>query len=104
MPLFSFYSTQIVQNAEQKFNELKYYWEAWHDRVGPQVLKLYPDFIALSNKAAKKRGRRDTGEVWRTRYGPDTRKFVEKLWSEIQPLYLLLHGYVRYRKVFRLTG
>ena len=97
--------TSTTKNAIPNFNELKYYWEAWHDRIGPSILKLYPEFAALSNKAAKKQGKRDTGQIWRDRYGPNTRKVVDKIWSKIKPFYHLLHGYVRYRlNRFRLIS
>ena len=58
----------------------------------------YARFVELSNKGAKELGFADTGAMWRSRYDmpPDAfAKEVDRLWEQLQPLYLSLHAYVR---------
>jgi peptidyl-dipeptidase A len=74
-------------------------WEGWH-RVGRSMRKDYTRYVQLANRGARELGFRDLGALWRSRYelSPDAfAQEVERLWKEVEPLYRLLHAYVRVR-------
>ena len=55
-------------------------------------------FVELSNKGARELGFADTGVLWRSNYDMPPDAFaaeVDRLWAQVQPLYLSLHTYVR---------
>ena len=57
-----------------------------------------PEVSELSNEGAKEVGFADTGAMWRSRYdmAPDAfAKELDRLWGQLQPLYLSLHAHVR---------
>ena len=58
----------------------------------------YTRFVELSNKGARELGFADTGVLWRSNYDMPPDAFaaeVDRLWTQVQPLYLALHTYVR---------
>ncbi len=60
--------------------------------------KDYTRFVELANKGAKELGFADTGAMWRLKYdmpADDFTKEVDRLWEQVQPLYVSLHAYVR---------
>jgi peptidyl-dipeptidase A len=74
-------------------------WQGWH-RVGAPMRDRYARFVELSNKGARELGFADAGAMWRSNYDmpPDAfAKEVDRLWEQVKPLYLSLHGYVRAR-------
>ena len=79
--------------------ELQRVWEGWHT-ISPPMRKSYTRFVELSNKGAQVVGFNDTGAMWRNKYDmpPDAfAKELDRLWGQLQPLYLSLHTYVRAR-------
>ena len=77
--------------------ELLDVWQGWH-RVGAPMRDRYARFAELSNKGARELGFADAGAMWRSGYDmpPDAfAKEVERIWQQVQPLYLSLHAYVR---------
>ena len=77
--------------------KLREVWEGWHS-IGPGMKKDYARFVELSNEGAKEVGFADTGAMWRSRYdmAPDAfAKELDRLWGQLQPLYLSLHAHVR---------
>src|SRR5919108_660668 len=77
--------------------ELRAAWEGWHT-ISPPMRKDYARFVELSNKGAKELGFADTGAMWRAKYDmppDDFAKEVDRLWTQVRPLYLKLHAYVR---------
>ena len=77
--------------------ELLDVWQGWH-RVGAPMRERYTRFVELSNKGARELGFDDTGVLWRSNYDMPPDKFaaeVDRLWGQVQPLYLALHTYVR---------
>jgi peptidyl-dipeptidase A len=77
--------------------KLREVWEGWHS-IGPGMKQDYARFVELSNEGAKEVGFADTGAMWRSRYdmAPDAfAKELDRLWSQLQPLYLSLHAHVR---------
>ena len=77
--------------------KLREVWEGWHS-IGSGIKKDYARFAELSNEGAKEVGFADTGAMWRSRYdmAPDAfAKEMDRLWGQLQPLYLSLHAHVR---------
>jgi peptidyl-dipeptidase A len=77
--------------------ELAEVWAGWH-RVGAPMRDRYARFVELSNKGARELGFADTGVLWRSNYDMPPDEFsaeVDRLWKQVQPLYVALHTYVR---------
>jgi peptidyl-dipeptidase A len=77
--------------------ELLDVWQGWH-RVGAPMRDRYARFAELSNKGARELGFADAGAMWRSGYDMSSDAFakeVERIWQQVQPLYLSLHAYVR---------
>jgi peptidyl-dipeptidase A len=58
----------------------------------------YSRFVQLSNAGAKELGFKDTGAMWRSNYDMTPEQFsaeMERLWRQVEPLYVSLHTYVR---------
>jgi len=74
-------------------------WQGWH-RVGAPMKDRYARFVELSNKGAKELGFADAGAMWRSNYDMPADSFaleVERLWKQVEPLYVSLHAYTRTR-------
>ncbi len=77
--------------------ELLDVWQGWH-RVGAPMRSRYQRFVELSNKGARELGFDNTGMLWRSFYDMPPDDFaaeVDRLWTQVQPLYVALHAYVR---------
>jgi peptidyl-dipeptidase A len=77
--------------------ELADVWQGWH-AVGAPMRDRYTRFVALSNKGARELGFADTGVLWRSNYDMAADAFaaeVDRLWTQVRPLYVSLHTYVR---------
>jgi peptidyl-dipeptidase A len=58
----------------------------------------YQRFVELSNEGAREIGYADVGELWRSNYDMSADEFeaeVERLWTQVEPLYQQLHCHVR---------
>ena len=78
-------------------DELLAIWSGWRE-VSPEMRPLYERFVELSNAGAQELGFTDTGEMWRSAYdmpADDFTQELERLWSQVRPLYESLHCYVR---------
>jgi len=85
--------------------ELAALWAGWH-KVGAPMRDRYAELVKLSNEGAREIGFTDTGELWRAGYDMPAGAFsadVERLWKQVEPLYLELHTYVR-RKLIEKYG
>jgi peptidyl-dipeptidase A len=81
--------------------ELLDVWNGWHT-ISPPMKKDFARFVELSNKGAKELGFADTGAMWRSKYdmpADDFTKELDRLWAQVEPLYKLLHAYVRSKLV-----
>ena len=81
------------RNADELRNE----WEGWHT-ISPPMKGDYARFAELSNKGAKELGFADTGAMWRSKYDMPADTFgkeLDRLWSQVRPLYVKLHAYTR---------
>jgi peptidyl-dipeptidase A len=88
--------TNIMRDSRDE-KKLRQVWEGWHT-ISPPMRKDYARFVELSNKGAKELGFADTGTMWRSKYDmppDDFAKEVDRLWTQVRPLYLKLHAYVR---------
>jgi peptidyl-dipeptidase A len=85
--------------------ELATLWAGWH-AIGAPMRKNYARLAELSNLGAREQGYSDTGSNWRSQYDMTPEEFsadIERLWTQLQPLYLELHTYVR-RKLIEKYG
>src|SRR5487761_10701 len=80
-------------------------WEGWH-RVGRTMRPNFSRYVELANQGSRELGFADTGAMWRSRYDMPPDAFaaeVERLWTEVRPLYRSLHAFVR-RRLRELYG
>ena len=78
-------------------DELKRAWIGWH-AVGGPMRQRYARMVELGDEGSKDLGYSDVGALWRANYDmpPDQfAKELDRLWGQLQPLYLSLHAYVR---------
>ena len=78
-------------------DELLAIWSGWRE-VSPEMKPLYERFVELSNAGAQELGFADTGDMWRSAYDmppDDFSQELERLWSQVRPLYESLHCHVR---------
>ena len=81
--------------------ELTDMWVGWH-KVGAPMKDRYSRFAELSNQGAREIGFADTGVLWRAGYDMTPEQFsaeLERLWTQVEPLYTELHAYVRRKLV-----
>jgi peptidyl-dipeptidase A len=74
-------------------------WRGWHATAAPMKEK-YARYVELANEGAKEIGFDDVGALWRAGYDMTPAEFeadIERLWSDVKPLYDELHCYVRAR-------
>ncbi|HEX7286243.1 MAG TPA: M2 family metallopeptidase [Candidatus Angelobacter sp.] len=78
-------------------DELLDAWVGWH-KISVPMRQKYARFVQLSNQGAKELGFKDTGAMWRANYDMTPEQFsaeMERLWRQVEPLYVSLHAYVR---------
>ena len=89
------------------YDELSYYWTAWRNETGPQMLPSYPEYVRLTNKAATNRAYSDRfedgSEMWLEPYAEEELNYtsvdfqneIKDIWGQLEDSYKLLHGFVR---------
>lgn len=78
--------------------ELCHYWTLFAENTGNKVRNHYKQYVDLENEVAQRNNFTDAAEYWLDAYDTkDFREQVAKLWTQIRPLYLQLHAYVRRR-------
>ena len=85
--------------------EIEAAWVGWH-KVGAPMRDRYARFAELSNQGARELGFADTGALWRSGYDMTPEQFsaeLERVWTEVAPLYKELHTYVR-KKLIQKYG
>ena len=88
-----------VLSKSRSPEELKEAWAAWH-AVGAPMKDKFARYVELGNKGAKEEGFDDLGALWRGGYDMPPADFeadIERLCSEVKPLYEQLHCFVRSR-------
>lgn len=79
-------------------NELLYAWKSWRDATGPKIRPLYAEYVALNNIGARENGYKDAGDYKRKLYEVDNLDTIaENFLKDMTPVYLEIHGYVRYK-------
>ena len=76
---------------------LREVWEGWHT-ISVPMRSDFERFVELANTGAAELGFADTGAMWLLKYDMPAEAFtaeVDRLWEQVQPLYLSLHAYVR---------
>ena len=79
--------------------ELLAAWKGWH-AIAPPMRKRYVRLVELANEGAKGIGFDDVGVMWRSGYDMPPEEFareLDRLWTQIRPLYVSLHAYVRWK-------
>jgi peptidyl-dipeptidase A len=74
-------------------------WEGWHE-ISPEMKADYVRMVEIGNAGAKELGFKDIADMWLANYdmpSADMEANVERLWTQVQPLYNDLHCYVRGR-------
>ena len=77
--------------------ELERAWLGWH-AVGAPMRQRYARMVELGDQGSRELGYVDVGALWRSNYDmpPDAfQKELDRLWTQLQPLYVSLHAYVR---------
>jgi peptidyl-dipeptidase A len=77
--------------------KLQQAWEGWHT-ISPPMAKDYARMVEIGNAGAKELGFSDIADMWLSNYdmpSKDMEATVERLWTQVQPLYNDLHCYTR---------
>ena len=85
--------------------ELLAAWRGWH-AIAPPMRAPYRRFVELGNEGARELGFRDLGAMWRSSYDMPPDDFaaeLDRLWSQVRPLYEALHCHVRAGLAARYT-
>ncbi|PAJ75625.1 peptidyl-dipeptidase [Pseudoalteromonas sp. NBT06-2] len=83
--------------TSRDYDELLDLWQGWRQIAKP-MRPLYEQQVALTNEGAKEFGYADTGAMWRSKYdmpADDFAKELDRVWSQVKPLYDSLHCHVR---------
>ncbi|NWR35416.1 ACE enzyme, partial [Tachuris rubrigastra] len=93
-----------IMATSRDYDELLFAWKGWRDASGKKMRNNYKRYVELSNKAAVLNGYTDNGAYWRSLYEtPTFEEDLERLYLQLQPLYLNLHAYVR-RALYKKYG
>jgi peptidyl-dipeptidase A len=77
--------------------KLEEVWTKWHD-YAQRTKDDYARMVEIANEGARELGYADVGALWRSDYDMPPAAFaaeVDRLWSQVKPLYDDLHCYVR---------
>ncbi|MEA2571032.1 MAG: peptidyl-dipeptidase [Acidobacteriota bacterium] len=89
--------TEIMQTSRDPKRLLEV-WNGWHT-VSKPMRAPYSRFVELTNEGAHELGYKDAGAMWRSKYDMPPDAFtaeVDRLWTQVKPLYDSLHCYVRW--------
>ena len=90
-----------ILSSSRDPRELLTAWTGWH-AISPPMRKPYANMVELGNRGAREMGFADLGGLWRSNYDMPPDAFaaeVDRLWTQVRPLYESLHAYVRARLV-----
>jgi peptidyl-dipeptidase A len=93
---------EVLQQSRDP-RELRDVFRGWHEQAAP-LRPLFARYVELANSGARALGYGDLGQIWLDRYDMQAAEFraeVERLWSEVRPLYELLHCHARKRLTAR---
>jgi peptidyl-dipeptidase A len=87
----------VIMQKDRDPKKLLDAWNGWH-LISRPMKPLYSRFVDLTNQGARELGYRDAGAMWRSKYDMQPDAFaaeVDRLWTQVKPLYDSLHCYVR---------
>ncbi|CAH2238005.1 jg10330 [Pararge aegeria aegeria] len=85
-----------MMEFSRKPKVLEWLWLVWREKV-QGMREPYKKLVNVENKAAWRNGYRDIGAAWREELElPNLREICRQLYRSIKPLYVLLHGVVRF--------
>eukprot|EP01130_Rhizamoeba_saxonica_P014253 TRINITY_DN6212_c0_g1_i1.p1 TRINITY_DN6212_c0_g1~~TRINITY_DN6212_c0_g1_i1.p1 ORF type:complete len:638 (+),score=149.11 TRINITY_DN6212_c0_g1_i1:46-1959(+) len=87
-----------IMAKSRDYNELLQVWSGWRNAVGVPIGKKFELYVELMNIGAQDNGFDDAGKFWKSGYDMTTEEFatdIDRLWTQILPLYKKLHCYVR---------
>lgn len=96
--------TEVLMRQLRNPAKLAEVWTKWHDvpmRRGESGASMKDDYarvVEIANEGARELGYDDVGAMWRSGYDMTPNEFaaeVDRLWSQVQPLYEQLHCFVR---------
>jgi peptidyl-dipeptidase A len=93
---------ELLQKSHDP-RELRDVFRGWHEQAAP-LRPLFARYVELAKEGARALGYADLGQIWLDRYDMPAAEFraeVERLWSEVRPLYELLHCHARKRLTAR---
>jgi peptidyl-dipeptidase A len=88
-----------IMAASRDPQELLNAWKGWH-AIAPPMRQRYVRLVQLANQGAQEMGFADVGAMWRSNYDmppDDFAKELDRLWTQVRPLYVSLHAYVRWK-------
>jgi peptidyl-dipeptidase A len=89
--------TEVLMRQLRDPAKLEEVWTKWHD-YAKRMKTDYVNMVAIANEGADELGYADVGAMWRAGYDMPPDEFtveVDRLWSQVKPLYDDLHCYVR---------
>ncbi|KAB7494923.1 Angiotensin-converting enzyme [Armadillidium nasatum] len=93
-----------IMKTSRNYDELKYVWKTWRDKVGRPVRCQFSEMVELLNEAAAYNGFETAADYWLFDY--ESKSFendVERIAKQLHPLYEQLHAYTR-RKLREIYG
>jgi peptidyl-dipeptidase A len=89
--------TEVLMRQLRDPVKLEEVWTKWHD-YAKGMKADYVRMVEIANEGAEELGFADVGALWRAGYDMPPDDFaveVDRLWSQVKPLYDDLHCYVR---------
>ncbi len=91
--------SHVLEEKKATYDELLEAWKGWRT-ISVPMRKQYERFVELGNEGARSIGYKDLSGLWKDRYDMPPEAFeadVERLWTQVKPLYDELHCYSRAR-------
>ena len=88
--------TKVLAESRD-FDELRDVWAGWRE-ISKPIRADYERFAEITKMGAAELGFEDLGTMWRSGYDMSPDEFsaeIERLWSQVKPLYDELHCHVR---------
>ncbi len=89
-------ASTIIETSRNP-NETKAVWEGWRT-ISPPMKDNYAAMVTLANEGAQELGYPSLDQMWLSGYDMPPEEMeaeVQRLWSQVQPLYKELHCYTR---------
>ncbi|MCC6901632.1 MAG: M2 family metallopeptidase [Polyangiaceae bacterium] len=88
-----------VLSKEKDYDLLLEVWKGWHS-ISPPMRSMYEEFVTIGNEGAAELGFGNMADIWKGGYDMSSAEFeaeMNRLWTEVKPLYEKLHCFVRAR-------